>query len=196
MRAREIEYWDAVAGKIAEKGIRDNWIKRQFLAQFLFKCTWTGEKVLEIGVGCGVSAAMLATSCGMNWEYIGTELSPHFAKMAKEHFGLHVVQGDVLSLPEGKFTRIIALDSLEHVRQEEREQGYRNIADRMEPGALLFLNVPFERSLHEDEFDHGFGMIDFVKLCDSGMILKKYENYGIKYGNYARNYAFAVMERR
>lgn len=196
MRQTEVSYWDSVAHAVAKNGLTDNWLKRQLINQFLLKCNWVGERVLEIGVGCGVSAATLQLSCGGSWKYVGTELSPAFAEIAKEGFGLHVVQGDVLSLPEGKFTRIIALDSLEHVRPEDRKEGYANIAKRLEASGLLFINMPCDRSLHEAEFDHGIDLTDLVELENAGLHLKKYDFYEIQYKAYKRQYAFAVMGKK
>jgi SAM-dependent methyltransferase len=193
MRQSEAAYWDGVADAVIEGGgIRDNWLKRQLLGQFLLKCNWTSEKVLEIGVGCGASALMLQMACGNTWKYVGTDLSPKFVSMGKE-MGLNVVQADVLGLPEGQFTRIIALDSLEHVRPEDRFEGYKNIAARLVKGGLLFINMPYARSLHEDEFDHGIDLSDLVALEQAGLFLQKYDYYEIQYQNYRRGYAFAVM---
>jgi SAM-dependent methyltransferase len=196
MRQTEVDYWDQVAEKTApEPGmVYDNWLKRRVLAQLLLKCDWIKQKVLEIGVGNGVSACMLAMSCGRMWDYIGTDLSPKFMASA-ENFGLKMVQADVLSLPEGQFTRILALDSLEHVRPEDRPEGYRNIAERLSPQGLLFINMPKNMSLHEDEFDHGIDVSDVAMLEKCGLTLREYKQYDIQYGNYRRDYAFVVMTK-
>jgi SAM-dependent methyltransferase len=195
MRATEVSYWDSVAEQTAgETSVYDNWLKRQLLGQFLLKCQWSGQKVLEIGVGNGVTAAMLALACGRAWEYIGTEMSPKFIK-AVEKFRLNVVHADVLSLPEGSFTRIIALDSLEHVRLEDRPAGYSAIAERLAPGGLLFINMPRNESRHIDEFDHGIGISDLAMLEERGLTLRKYDQYKISYPDHVREYAFAVLTK-
>ena len=196
MRQAEADYWDTVAEATTPDGaVYDNWLKRQMLAQFLLKCQWSGQKVLEIGVGNGVSAATLALSCGRMWEYIGTDLSPKFVTSASERFRLNVVQADVLSLPKGEFTRILALDSLEHVRLEDRPQGYKEIAGRLSKGGLMFINMPRNRSLHKDEFDHGISIRDLVMLEDEGLTLHEYKQYDIQYAKYRRDYAFAVLKK-
>jgi SAM-dependent methyltransferase len=198
MRQAEADYWDKVAEAVTvgQDAISDNWEKRQILAQYLLKCRWSGQRVLEIGVGHGVTAATLALSCGRMWQYIGTDLSLKFAESAKRMFKLHVVQADVLSLPAGSFTRILALDSLEHVRPEDRPDGYKAIAERLERGGLLFINLPITESKHEDEFDHGIGLQDLVMLEKSGLRLHKYDHYAIRYGpDHLREYAFAVLKK-
>lgn|SRR5574341_72087 len=196
MRPTEVEYWDKIAEQVCrpgEKGFYDNWLKRRIIGQFLLKSEWSGKKVLEIGVGCGATAALLALACGRNWEYIGTDLSPKFADAVKSIFNLKVVQADVLNLPDGKFDRIVALDSLEHVRPEDRPQGYRNIAERMADDGMLFINMPYNRSLHKEEFDHGIDLRDLAMLEDVGVKLCKYELYQVQYADYLRTYGFAVL---
>jgi SAM-dependent methyltransferase len=196
MRPAEIAYWEDVAKSSGDGSfIYDNWLKRQLLGQFLLKCVWTGQKVLEIGVGNGVTAAMLALSCGRMWEYTGTDLSSKWAEVAKKQFKLNVVQADVLSLPDGSFTRILALDSLEHVRPEDRPQGYKEIAKRLSKDGLLFINMPMNESLHQDEFDHGIGLADLVMLEKDGLTLVEYKRFDIQYGNGKRTYAFVVLTK-
>ena len=196
MREGESEYWDSVAKQVSPEngGFRDNWSKRRLLGQFLLKCAWSGQTVLEIGVGCGATAALLSLSCGRNWKYIGTDVSSKFAELARR-FDLEIVQTDVLNLPDGDFTRILALDSLEHVHPNDREEGYKNIASRLVSGGLLFINMPLEDSLHEDAFDHGIGLKDIVMLEQNGLRLQRYEHYDIVYFGKSRGYAFVVMTK-
>lgn len=195
MREGEPEYWDGVAEKIdAGTGFYDNWSKRRIIAQFLLKCPWGGQRVLEIGVGAGATAALLALSCGNRWDYTGTDVSPRFIEIAKR-FGLNAVQADVLSLPAGPFTRILCLDSLEHVHPDDREAGYSNIAARLAPEGLMFINMPHERSLHDGRFDHPFGFDDLMRLMACGLRLRRYEYYEVAYAEYMRGYGFAVLSR-
>ena len=178
MREREIEYWNKVASQVFDGGkIRDNWVKRERINKFLSCVQWYQQTVLEIGVGAGISAMTLAVSCGRQWTYTGVEMSPAFIQHARNFCGLHVVQGDVLSLPDGKFTRIIALDSLEHVRKEDRPEGFKAIVDRMAKDAYLLINMPCHRSSHDEEFDHGFDLRDLAMFEDLGLHLVGYELY-------------------
>lgn len=196
MREREIAYWEGIAEEVTEDGkIRDNFAKREVLMRFLSKVTWTGKRVLEIGVGAGVSAGALMVCCGGKWDYIGTDLSPKFAEAARKAFLLNVVQADVLSLPAGPFDRIMALDSLEHVRPEDRLSGYRAIAERLVDGGLLLINMPCNRSLHDDEFDHGFNLRDIADLEVAGLTLQKYELYEYYINGKQRLSAFVTMHK-
>lgn len=196
MRRAETEYWDRVAEATNDNGvISDNWLKRQLLGQFLLKCSWIRQRVLEIGCGNCVTAAMLALSCGRIWEYTGTDLSDKWVTQAREQFGFNVVQADVLNLPKGEFTRILALDSLEHVRPEDREEGYKQIAARLAPQGLMFINMPRAKSGHVEEFDYGIGLRDLMRMEEAGLILKKYEVYNIQFPDHVREYAFAVLTK-
>ena len=196
MREGEPEYWDSVSRQTSLRngGLRDNWPKRRKLGEMLMRWDWVGANVLEIGVGCGVTAAMLSLACGRMWEYIGTDVSQEFISQAG-HFGLDVVQADILSLPEGRFNRVLALDSLEHVHPDDRDAGYKAIADRMETGALLFINMPYDESSHDMKFDHGIGLEDLVLFEKKGLNLLKYEHYTLKYKTFIRQYAFVVMTK-
>jgi len=195
MREGEPAYWDSVAEKVSHRsGFYDNWSKRRLLGQWLLKCGWGNQKVLEIGVGAGATAALLALSCGNRWDYIGTDVSPKFIMIARQ-FGLNVIQADVLHLPEGEFTRILALDSLEHVHPDDREEGYKNVASRLAKDGLLFINMPHNRSLHDDQFDHGIELGDLVRLEGFGLRLHKYEYYEVAYLDCLRGYGFVVMTK-
>ena len=196
MRQTEIDYWDKVAKDriVADGCINDNWLKRQAMMAFFCKYNWMKQSVLEIGVGAGISAAMLKLGCGGMWKYVGTDLSPLFCETARK-WQIEVVQADVLTLPEGKFSRILALDSLEHVRPEDRPKGYDNIVDRMDDEAVMFINIPPHRSLHEEEFDHGFDLGDLWELEKRGLSLQKYETYSCYYKDYRRQYAMAILSK-
>lgn len=196
MNQEEVAYWDDVAEATGLDGtVSDNWLKRQMLGQFLLKSQWFKQSVLEIGCGNCMTAGLLALSCGRMWNYIGTDLSPKWVKWAK-NFGLDAVQGDVLSLPDGQFSRILALDSLEHVKPEDRPDGYRAIAERLSPQGLLFINMPKSESGHKTKFDHGIGLEDLRMLEDLGLKLSKYDLYSLQYpGQGRRVYAFVVMTK-
>jgi hypothetical protein len=90
---------------------------------------------------------------------------------------------------------VLALDSLEHVRAEDRPVGYDNIADRMEDGAIMFINIPLNESQHEGEFDHEFDLTDLQELQRRGLKLQKYDTYQCHYRNHSREYAMAILSK-
>lgn len=197
MRQTEIDYWDNVASArmLSGGGVYDNWLKRMAMMAFFAKYNWMHERVLEIGTGAGMSASMLKLGVGGIWSYTGTDVSPEFCRKTKEQWSLNVVNADVLSLPEGKFTRVLALDSLEHVRKEDRPKGYDNIVERMDDGAILFINIPLSESQHENDFDHGFDLTDLHELQKRGLTLHKYDTYACHFKDHDRHYAMAILSK-
>lgn len=195
--ASEIAYWEHVSKPlISEAGIKaDNLWKRRHQVERLLRHTWLEQKVLEIGVGNGIVAATLQMTLQANWDYIGTELSDNFRKSVASMFQLKTVEADVRELPDGPFTRIIALDSLEHVRPEHREEGYARIAAVAAPGCLLFVHYSHSQSFHNKEFDHAFGLEDLMRLEGVGFKLRNFERYVCAHPNGALDYVFAVLQR-
>ena len=194
MKERESAYWDTVAEQIMDGGVlHDNWRKRELINGFLSRESWREQNVLEIGVGAGVSAGVLSIAAGGGMKYVGTEMSDKFVNVAKQYFRLNVVKADILSLPEGPFTRIIALDSLEHVLPEDRPKGFKAIVDRLSDGGLLLINTPCHRSSHKDEFDHGFDLRDLAMFEELGLRLRKYEMYQYRLNKGMRFAAFLTM---
>lgn len=194
---REIAYWEKVSAPlISEDGIKaDNLWKRRHQVERLLRHTWLGENVLEIGVGNGVVAGALQTIVQSQWSYVGTELSENFRKSVASIFQLRTVQADVRELPDGKYTRIIALDSLEHVRPEHRAEGYARMAAVAAPGCKLFIHYSHSESFHDKEFDHPFGLTDLLELEKAGFKLRTFERYVCAHPNGALDYVFTVLER-
>lgn len=195
--AREVAYWEAISKPlICEQGIKaDNVWKRRHQVERLLRHEWIGHKVLEIGVGNGIVAATLETVIHASWSYIGTELSENFRKSVGTMFGLKTVEADVRELPDGPFTRIIALDSLEHVRPEHRDQGYERMGEVAAPGCLLFLHYSHSESFHFKEFDHAFGLEDLVKLEGVGFKLKSFDRYVCDHPKGPLDYVFSVLQK-
>jgi methyltransferase family protein len=193
----EIEYWEGISTKaFTETSFFDNVWKRPHQIRKLLKYDWFKQKVLEIGVGNGLVAGAVQVAIEGHWEYKGTELSPNFRHWANKLFHLDVVQADVRELPGEGYTRIIALDSLEHVRPDHRKEGYSRISKVAAPGCLLFIHLSKEVSFHDKEFDHPFGLKDFVELEEVGFNMLSYESYICDYPSGQLDYAFVVMNKK
>lgn len=198
--AREVAYWEMVAEHAHpdESTSTDNIWKRPHQLERLFKYNWINERVLEIGVGNGVVASVIGGSIHRKWNYIGTELSPRFAMFATKRGKMSIVSADVTELPEPPsqgYTRIIALDSLEHVKPDDRDVGYRRIADVAADGCLLFIHYSLGTSLHNKEFDHPFGLHDICALEKNGFRLISFEQYDCQRPKFVVPYCFVVMKR-
>lgn len=195
---REVEYWEKTSQKCVKSDgvlLADNVWKRQLQLLRLLKYDWIKQKVLEIGTGNGVIAGALQVAVEGHWRYLGTELSPNFRQAAQAMFQLNTVEADVREIPGDGYTRIIALDALEHVRPEHREEGYSRIAAVAAKDALLFIHLSYSESYHDKEFDHPFGLSDLVMLEGAGFALRTYERYVCPHPQGDMDYAFVVMQR-
>lgn len=194
---REIEYWEGVAGQcVSQQGLKiDNVWKRPYQMQKLLQYSWLEEKVLEIGHGNAMIAGSLRVIHQGHFEYTGTELSTAFMDHARLAFGLNSVQADVRELPGEGYTRLIAFDSLEHVRPEHRREGYQRMAQVAAPGALLFIHYSLSESHHDKEFDHPFGLDDLVSIEAAGFSLVTFDRYKCDHKVGELDYVFVVMRR-
>lgn len=200
-REREIAYWDDVAAQVfdADGLIKANIHKaEQIVARILENVSMISQDVLEVGVGAGLVAGVLNMLTLGNWKYIGTDLSPEFAKRVRETYHINAVHADVTKLPgeDGQYTRIICLDSLEHVHPDDREAGYAELARVAKTGCVLIINMPLWEGFHDKDFDHPFGPDDFARLKKAGFELVKYEAYSVPAGpNKARPSGFVLLEK-
>jgi SAM-dependent methyltransferase len=191
----ESEYWDKEA---KEKGDKDNVWKRVAIIKRLFEIDWIDQRVLEIGVGAGMVAGVLKYVFLNNFKYRGTDVSPEYCERAKKFLMLDMYNTDILNLPkiEGGFTKVIALDSLEHIRPEERDQGYRNIGERLAPDSLMVINMPLNESYHDERYDHPFTQKDILRLAElAEMELKSFEIYTVYPFGAPAHYGWAVLQR-
>lgn len=194
----EVEYWESVAHScVGNNELTDNVWKRPEQIKRLLKYNWLGTKILEIGMGNALIAGALKVILQGHFGYTGTELAPSFREFAKRNFRIDAVEADVLELPGEGYDRIIALDSLEHVRPEHRERGYAKIASVAKKDALLFIHLSRSTSYHDKQFDHPFGLRDLVMLEDAGFVLNNYERYEcvISKSGERMDYAFVVMQK-
>lgn len=198
--AAEKDYWDTVASKSVKMGPdgwewSDNSWKRPHQLSRLLKFDFYKHKILEIGTGNGIIGGMLRMTSGDCFNYTGTELSEKFRQWAKSVYQLNTVCADVRELPGEGYTRIIAFDSLEHVRPEHREEGYKKIASVAAPGCLLFIHYSHGYSAHNQEFDHPFDVNEIVRIQAAGFTLLSYERYICHHPAGDIPYVFVVMER-
>lgn len=200
-RPEESGYWDSEARQTFRGGkLHDNTWKREKIVHRLLKDSWIDETVLEIGIGSGVAASVLSL-LGLNpRRYIATDVSEVFVSHAKEVLELKAIQADLLHLPrcEGGFTRVIALDSLEHVRPEDRMTGFKDLGGILAPHARIYINMPLSETRHDLKFDHPFGLEDLALLeINAGVRLESYERYSVQVPKLDKpiEYGFAVLDR-
>lgn len=194
---REVRYWEEQANdKVSgPRLLKDNTHKRPQQLQRLLEYNWIDENVLEIGHGNAMIAGALKVAVAGHWDYLGTELAPGFREHAEKAFGLESAQSDIREIPGGQYTRIIALDSFEHVRPEHREEGYRRVAQVAAEDALLFIHYSDSPCSHDPEFDHPFGLGDLVQLQNAGFMLNRFDRYLCETPNVTLNHVFLVMQK-
>jgi SAM-dependent methyltransferase len=158
VRPEESEYWDHVARQVKGHGVNDlndNIWKRCEIVRRILSHRPIDWKILEIGVGQGLGAAVFnLLTLGHN-KYLGTDVSAEFCRFVAKRWKLPVVQTDILKLPDGPFDMIWAFDTLEHVRPEDRKAGYEEMGRVLGKPGLILINMPLNESGHEPEFDWG-----------------------------------------
>lgn len=198
LRAREIEYWGSVARDSKLKnGFQDNIWKRQALIRRLLDYNWISETTLEIGVGGGLTMACINLLTLGRMSYLGTDLAPEFCEYVSARWKLQMAMCDVRNIPaeSEQFSRIVAFDTFEHVRPEDRDAGYAEIKRLLAPEGLVILNIPCNETLHDLEFDHGFTGTDADRLCEvAGLKIIRWEPYEVTTPGGRIEYIFAVMQ--
>jgi len=197
MRDSESAYWDSEA-KIKLEKSRDNVWKRAAIASRIFSIPWHNARVLEIGAGQAAIAAALKFIYLNNLKYVGTDVSKMYCDYCKERLGMNMIHTDILALPkiDGGFTRVIALDSLEHIRPEDREQGYKNIGNVIAEDATMVINMPLNESYHDPQFDYMFGVNDVARLCElAKMEVVSWETYNINAPSGKAFYGWIVLQK-
>jgi len=192
MRQRESAYWDSVAN--SREGLNDNIWKRCAIVSRLLSHIPVGARILEIGVGQGLAAAVTNLITIGNIEYTGTDVSANFADFVAKRWKLNTVQTDILALPDGPFEMIWCFDSLEHVHPDDREAGYAEIARVFGEHGVILINAPMSETQHDLEFDHPFNEADILAInAACGTTITKYEPYHLE--QVGRNYLWVEMTR-
>ena len=184
MRPEESAYWDHVAVHVKGKGrgeLNDNIWKRCEIVGRVLAHRPVHARILEIGAGQGLGAAVVNLCTNGRMQYTGTDVSAEFCKFVALRWKLNVAQTDILNLPDGPFDMIWAFDTLEHVRPEDRPAGYREMGRVLGPHGLVLLNVPMDESGHPDEFDWGMKereVFDIAEATNTRVV--KFEPYHIE----------------
>ena len=196
VRPEEAAYWDEVAVNRIDGKLRDNIYKRVRLMAKLLEEPLIGARILEIGTGHGLTVAVVNLLTLANIRYTGTDVSKKFCDYVEKRWKLPMLHCDVRSIPvEDHSSDIIwAFDSLEHVRPNDREEGYNEINRILKVPGLIMLNVPLSDSKHDPQFDHSFDESDLATLCKAtNTRIRRMEKYEAPEVN--TQYQFVVLER-
>jgi ubiquinone/menaquinone biosynthesis C-methylase UbiE len=109
-----------------------------------------GQRVLEVGFGSGVSFLNLHERYR---EIHGLDLTADVEKVRQTFLARGITtelcNGSVLKMPyaDGSFDTVLLISILEHLRPEEQEPAFREIARVLRPGGQVVYGVPIERTL-------------------------------------------------
>ena len=128
------------------------WLERQLRLYGLAKRCRTvaglarGGRLLDVGCATGDFIALMR-SYGP-WSVVGIELDSNVASLARERYGLEVLNGsvDALDLPPASFDVITLWDVLEHL--PDPRVSLHRIATWLRPGGCLVIRTPDAGSLH------------------------------------------------
>lgn len=101
------------------------------------------DRVLEIGTGTGYFSRILSRHC----DYTGLEIDPESCQTTRGKIsGGEVVEGDAQSqpFPNERFTRIVALEVLEHV--PDYRQAVKEIHRCLTREGVVVISVPFRKA--------------------------------------------------
>lgn len=104
------------------------------------------RRVLEIGIGGGEHLVYRSPTTGME-RYVGLDLSPTYAKICRDKFGVEVICADAADMPfaDNAFDCVIAMAILEHVQDLERVLA--EVERILEPGGRFLALIPTNGSL-------------------------------------------------
>lgn len=183
MREVECAYWDDIAVRIKGRNrgeMNDNIWKRCEIVSRILAHRPIGLRILEIGAGQGLGAAVVNLCTLGHVKYIGTDVSRKFCEYVQARWKLLVEHRDILNLPDGPFDMVWAFDTLEHVRPEDRDAGYKEIARVLAPHAMILLNIPLCESSHDLTFDFPYDGHDALRLAEATATrVNRWEAYDI-----------------
>lgn len=104
-----------------------------------------GEKVLDVGCGSGILAAMLARSSGAS--VLGIDINESAIRFARSRFRLPNLEYriglvDDLDIPEGTIDKIAFLEVIEHITEAQGREVLRDFHRLLRPGGTVVITTP------------------------------------------------------
>jgi ubiquinone/menaquinone biosynthesis C-methylase UbiE len=118
-----------VSPPLLQSGVRQRQLRR-------FLELGPGDRVIDLGCGSGRSMLWNAASGAA---FTGVDVSPFFAREAKERMDLTLADLRQLPFPDATFTKAYALDVLEHLSPDALDGMLREAARVLAPDGVLFV---------------------------------------------------------
>lgn len=134
---------ETVSPPLLQSGVRQRQLRR-------FLRLTPGDRVIDLGCGSGRS---MLWNAGSGASFVGVDVSPYFAREARQQVDLALADLRQLPFPDGSFTKAYALDVLEHLSPEALDAMLREAARVLAPGGALFVyshvrkNAPIAKGL-------------------------------------------------
>ena len=155
---------------------------RRRVEMCLAECTG-GQRVLEVGFGSGVTFLNLHEHYR---EIHGLDLTADVDKVRRTFLERGITtelcNGNVLKMPyaDDTFDTVLLISILEHLKPEQQEPAFREIARVLRPGGQVVYGVPIERTLMVTMYrllgcdirDHHFSTEEQV-LSAAGNVLER-----------------------
>ena len=101
-----------------------------------------GARLLDLGCGQGVLAALLAEAQVKVGRIVGIDLRPRDVERARSAVpGAEFIQGDIRTAAFGTADRVVILDVLHYVDFVAQEDVLRRVRDALDGGGVLLLRV-------------------------------------------------------
>jgi ubiquinone/menaquinone biosynthesis C-methylase UbiE len=181
----DADYWNFVASNCSNgKQISGNWDKyREFAKILLGRFDFADKTVAEIGCGTGIIANFVRCCYPTSVHYFGTDISENMVSIAKHFFGhnVNLASSDRLPFEDSSVDFVWALDVLEHIPTDKKEDTYREMGRVLKPGGFIVINNPLSASKHELAFEYGFDQDDLAEMLSmSGTLLYYVKMYQAK----------------
>jgi 2-polyprenyl-3-methyl-5-hydroxy-6-metoxy-1,4-benzoquinol methylase len=171
------EYWDSIYQKEggADKNWRDYPEKYEYIIKNILGDLQPDAKVLELGCGVGVFANQLKKSKPLV-NYFGLDIS----EVAIEELKKTGLVGEVQSIPPlkvaGEADVVVALELLEHLDQEPRQQTIKEISELIGKYNKAILSVPDDCMGAEDVSEH---RVKYNKETFTKFLKKEFKNVNL-----------------
>jgi SAM-dependent methyltransferase len=120
---------ETVSPPLLQAGVRQRQLRR-------FLELRPGDRVIDLGCGSGRSLLWNAASGA---QFVGADVSPFFAREARDRVDLALADLRRLPFRDGTFTKGYALDVLEHLSPDALDAMLREAARVLAPGGVLFV---------------------------------------------------------